>query len=288
MSIQMMMILMQQYRKLTGSWTIRTPWMGGALLSIFLCACAAPQVPERPPSPVPAPQLPASPVSPPETPEPPETKPLASIDFTIQVGAFKTPERAAAYALELQSHGLDAYYFIADDGFSKVRFGRYLNKEAARSDALGLRSRGIIDAFYLVAPTAPRRKQGDPKATLRVGLVRTAKRYIGKPYRWGGESARTGFDCSGLTMTVYRLNGLNLPRNSRAQFDAGTPVSRKSLKKGDLVFFYTGRKGRVSHVGIYTGSGNFIHAPRRGKTIRVSAMSAPYYNKRYLGARRYF
>lgn len=262
--------------------------MGAALIAIFFWACAAPQVPEQPPSPVPAPQLPAPPVSSPKTPKPPDTKPLASIDFTIQVGAFTAPERAAAYALKLQSHGLDAYYFIADDGFSKVRFGRYLSKDAARREALELRASGVIEAFYLVAPTAPRRKPGDPKATLRVSLVRTAKRYIGKPYRWGGESARTGFDCSGLTMIVYRLNSLNLPRNSRAQFDAGTPVSRKALKKGDLVFFYTGRKGRVSHVGIYTGSGKFIHAPRRGKTIRVSAMSAPYYHKRYMGARRYF
>lgn len=278
--------------KLIRFWKDGARRMGTAYLVVFFWACATPQVPEYPPSPLPVPQLPAPPVAPAETPKPPkppEIKPLASIDFTIQVGAFKTPERAAAYALELQSHDLDAYYFIADDGFSKVRFGRYLSKDEARRQALKLRARGIIDGFYLVAPTAPpRSKKGDPKATVRVGLVRTAKRYIGKPYRWGGESARTGFDCSGLTMTVYRLNGLDLPRNSRAQFDAGSPVSRKSLKKGDLVFFYTGRKGRVSHVGIYAGSGNFIHAPRRGKTIRISAMSAPYYNKRYMGARRYF
>lgn len=267
----------------------RLHWLGAAFWAMLLWACATPQVPEPPPSPLPVPELPSPPVAPPKTPKPPETKPLASIDFTIQVGAFNTPERAAAYALELQSHGLDAYYFIADDGFSKVRFGRYLTKDAARREALGLKARGLIEAFYLVAPTAPAQpKKGDPKAAFRVSLVRTAKQYIGKPYRWGGESARTGFDCSGLTMTVYRLNGLDLPRNSRAQFDAGIPVSRKSLKKGDLVFFYTGRKGRVSHVGIYAGTGKFIHAPRRGKTIRVSAMSAAYYSKRYMGARRYF
>jgi cell wall-associated NlpC family hydrolase len=205
------------------------------------------------------------------------------------VGAFNSPERAAAYALKLQSHGLDAYYFIDTDGFSKVRFERYLDKESARQRAMHLKARGIIGNYYIVAPSkAARRHKGDPQTDLREGLVRTARRYIGKPYRWGGESARTGFDCSGLTMTVYRLNGLDLPRNSRAQFDAGIPIGRKALKKGDLVFFYTGRKGRVSHVGIYAGSGKFIHAPRRGKTIRVSALSADYYNRRYMGARRYF
>lgn len=230
---------------------------------------------------MPAPPVPA--------PRPPDTKPLARINFTIQVGAFNSPERAAAYALKLQAQGLDAYYFIDTDGFSKVRFERYLDKESARQRAMHLKARGIIGNYYIVAPSkAARRHKGDPQADLREGLVRTAKRYIGKPYRWGGESARTGFDCSGLTMTVYRLNGLDLPRNSRAQFDAGIPISRKALKKGDLVFFYTGRKGRVSHVGIYAGSGKFIHAPRRGKSIRVSAMSADYYRKRYMGARRYF
>jgi cell wall-associated NlpC family hydrolase len=222
-------------------------------------------------------------------PHPPDTKPLALINFTIQVGAFNSPERAAAYALELQSKGVDAYYFIAADGFSKVRFESYLDKESARQRAKNLQARGIIDNYYIVVPNeAIRRHKGDPRVALREGLVRTARRYIGKSYRWGGASARTGFDCSGLTMTVYRLNGLDLPRNSRAQFDAGTPISRETLEKGDLVFFYTGRKGRVSHVGIYTGAGKFIHAPRRGKAIRVSALSSDYYRKRYMGARRYF
>jgi hypothetical protein len=253
---------------------------------VFIWACAAPRMPASPPEPQSIPRLPAPPVP---APQPPDTKPLGLINFTIQVGAFNSPERAAAYALELQSKGLDAYYFIAADGFSKVRFESYLDKESARQRAKELEARGIIHNYYLVAPNkAVRRHKGDPRVTLREGLVRTARRYIGKSYRWGGASARTGFDCSGLTMTVYRLNGLDLPRNSRAQFDAGIPISREALKKGDLVFFYTGRKGRVSHVGIYTGSGKFIHAPRRGKAIRVSALSADYYRKRYMGARRYF
>jgi hypothetical protein len=262
--------------------------MSTAILTTILWACAPPPAMETPPAPVPAPRLPApQPVPPFQTPA--DIRPLATIDFTIQVGAFSTPERAAAYALKLQSFGLDAYYFIDDDGFSKVRFERHRDKAAARRRALDLRGQGIIDSFYVVAPgETARRRKTDAQATLRQALVHTAKRYVGTPYRWGGESARTGFDCSGLTMTVYRLNGLDLPRNSRAQFDAGVPISRSALKKGDLVFFYTGRKNRVSHVGIYTGSGNFIHAPRRGKTIRISALASDYYRKRYMGARRYF
>jgi hypothetical protein len=258
--------------------------MTTVLVPTILWACASQPVIEAPPPPVPT-----SPSYEHRPPRPAETKPLATIDFTIQVGAFSTPERAAAYALRLQSYGLDAYYFIADDGFSKVRFERHRDKASARRRAANLQARGIIDSFYIVAPVErSRHGQADARATLRQSLVRTAKRYIGTPYRWGGESVRTGFDCSGLTMTVYRLNGLDLPRNSRAQFDAGAPISRRALEKGDLVFFFTGRKGRVSHVGIYTGSGNFIHAPRRGKTIRISALSSDYYRKRYMGARRYF
>jgi cell wall-associated NlpC family hydrolase len=264
-------------------------WMrwGVVIFTLAVCwSCAAPRMPEPPPASLPAPQMPAPPIP---APRPPDTNPLASINFTIQVGAFNAPERAAAYALELQSLGLDAFYFIDTDGFSKVRFDRYPDKASARQRALSLKARGIIDHYYIVTPNlAARHRKGDPLAILREGLVRTARRYIGKPYRWGGASVRTGFDCSGLTMTVYRLNGLDLPRNSRAQFDAGIPVSRKGLKKGDLVFFYTGRKGRVSHVGIYAGAGKFIHAPRPGKTIRVSALSAAYYHRRYMGARRYF
>ena len=88
-------------------------------------------------------------------------------------------------------------------------------------------------------------------------------------------------------MTVYRLNGLELPRNSRAQFQAGHPISRDDLQPGDLVFFATGSRSRVSHVGLYSGSGEFIHAPGKGKTIRSASLSNNYFKSRYAGARRY-
>jgi cell wall-associated NlpC family hydrolase len=89
-------------------------------------------------------------------------------------------------------------------------------------------------------------------------------------------------------MTVYRLNGLDLPRHSTAQFQAGRPIERAALSMGDLVFFATGTRRRVSHVGIYIGHDHFIHAPGRGKTIRISSLSNTYFNDRYMGARRYF
>jgi cell wall-associated NlpC family hydrolase len=89
-------------------------------------------------------------------------------------------------------------------------------------------------------------------------------------------------------MTVYRLNGLELPRRAIAQYRTGEPVARQSLREGDLVFFATGRRGQVSHVGIYAGQGKFIHAPGRGKSIRTASLDNGYFRSRYKGARRYF
>ncbi len=215
------------------------------------------------------------------------TPSLDTIQFTIQVGAFSTSQRAARYAVQLRSNGLDAYYFIDTDGLYKVRFQRFDTKAAARTQAVALREKGLFEDFYIVHP-APGGRQIEPRAALRDGIVRTARRFIGTPYRWGGESARTGFDCSGLTMTAYRLNGLELPRNANSQYKAGRTVQKSSLQDGDLVFFATGRSNRVSHVGIYSGQGKFIHAPGRGKPIRIASLTNGYFKARYVGARRYF
>ncbi len=212
---------------------------------------------------------------------------LPGILFTIQVGAFSSTERAARFAAGLISQGLDAYYFIDTDRLFKVRFERYQTREAARARAVALKAGGVIDDFFIVQPV-PGAYRIDPENALRDSIVSTARRFIGTSYRWGGESAQRGFDCSGLTMTVYRLNGLELPRNSRSQFDAGEPTPRDALKPGDLVFFATGRKGRVSHVGVYSGRGQFIHAPGEGRRIQAASLDSRYFRKRYMGARRYF
>lgn len=217
-------------------------------------------------------------------------KTIARLGYTIQVGAFANVNNAVRLSKALQRSGLDAYYFVHETGLYKVRFGDFPTKEAARKKAEDVRAAGIIDAYYLVSPNeyavAKQKKRGG-RTYLRNEIVGTARKFIGVPYRWGGSSRRDGFDCSGLTMVVYQLNGLNLPRSSREQYRVGTPVRRSQLSRGDLVFFATSGGRRVSHVGIYVGEDKFIHAPRRGKKIRTERLTKRYFRTRYVGARTY-
>jgi hypothetical protein len=212
---------------------------------------------------------------------------LLRMRYTIQVGAFSNIDNAVRLTESLDRQGLDAYHFLHSSGLYKVRFENFRTKQAARNRALDLRRRGIIDGFYIVEPNAYAPDLRDGNARLREEIVRTAGRYVGVPYRWGGESPRTGFDCSGLTMVVYRLNGLDLPRSSRQQWKVGRRIDRSRLQKGDLVFFATRGGNRVSHVGIYTGGNKFLHAPSRGRRIQSSSLSDKYFKTRYVGARSY-
>ena len=111
-------------------------------------------------------------------------------------------------------------------------------------------------------------------------VVATAKRYLGTPYRWGGASPATGFDCSGFVMYVYAKFGVSLPHNAAAQYDYGRPVSRAQLRPGDLVFF-----DGLGHDGIYVGGGRFIHSPHTGDVVKISSLSG-WYADTYVGARR--
>jgi peptidoglycan DL-endopeptidase CwlO len=111
------------------------------------------------------------------------------------------------------------------------------------------------------------------------GVVGIAMQYLGVPYVWGGSSPR-GFDCSGLVAYVFAQIGVSLPHSSYAQFGMGTPVSISQLQPGDLVFF-TG----ASHVGIYIGGGQFIHAPHTGDVVKISSLSG-YYSSNFAGGRR--
>jgi cell wall-associated NlpC family hydrolase len=228
----------------------------------------------------------------PVPPAPPHMAPereLTLMGYSIQVGAFSHVDNAIRLTAVLEGRGLNAYYFHHPAGLYKVRFGDYASRESAVGEAERLLAAGIIDEYYIVSPeeyaVARERKLG--KDYLRGELVTTARSFIGLPYRWGGDSVEEGFDCSGLTMAVYHLNGLNLPRSAAEQYLAGAPVDQGQLLQGDLVFFATSGRRKVSHVGVYAGEGKFIHSPGVGKTIRTDVLADRYYAARYLGARTY-
>jgi len=117
-------------------------------------------------------------------------------------------------------------------------------------------------------------------------LVFTALGFLGVPYRRGGNTAETGFDCSGFVKAMYEQTvGLILPRRAEQQAATTQKIERSELQPGDLVFFNTMRRA-FSHVGIYVGEGKFIHSPKPGAEVRVEDMGVSYWNRRFDGARR--
>lgn len=224
---------------------------------------------------------------------PPVVRPktaLPQLRHAIQAGAFKNIDNAVRLTGKLLAHKLLAYHFIDESGFYKVRIGNFPSREEAAAEAERLKSAGVIEDYFLIAPgdyaAAVYADAGE--ARLRREILRTAERFIGVPYRWGGETTTDGFDCSGLTMVVYQLNGLELPRTSADQWRVGRAVDLNEISQGDLVFFSTRGGGRASHVGIYLGGDTFLHAPSRGNPIQMASLSSGYYRARYLGARSYF
>ena len=135
---------------------------------------------------------------------------------------------------------------------------------------------------HLVQPR-PRLPKLAPRETVGERAVRYASRLVGVPYRYGGDSPQTGFDCSGFVRFVYRHFGVQLPHSSYADFGLGRRIARGSLRPGDLVFF-----DGVGHVGMYVGIGLFIHAPHTGTDVQVTSLSDPWYASSYDGARRLF
>lgn len=255
------------------------------LLLLLICSCGAP-LPVRQPQTV-------DPIAglleevPPLQPH--AVVPLQKMGFSVQVGAFSKLDNAVRLEQSLENRGIDAYHFRHESGLFKVRFGNHTHYAAARGEAERLQKQGLIGNFFIVIPEnyAAARIEQSGQGNLRDELVKTVRRFLGVPYRWGGEDRNNGFDCSGLTMVSYRLNGLNLPRNSRMQFKAGRYVAKKNLQKGDLVFFATKGGKRVTHVGMYVGNGKFIHAPRTGKTVRVASLSNKFWRNTYAGGRAY-
>lgn len=251
---------------------------------------------------------------------------IKRLGYAIQMGAFSSVNNAERFTSKLQSKGIEAFYFRKDNGIYAVRFGDFSSKDKARNAATKLVASGIIDSFYIAPPNevvfAKPKEPGWEKAkpdeihqpretkttdkkhppvsaektvhkTSRsdrdMGSIaaRTAERFVGIPYRWGGDNVIEGMDCSGFVRAVYNLCGVSIPRTSRDQYKAGESVSKKDIQDGDLVFFGAS-ESKINHVGIYVGDGKFVHAPRRGEDIKITHIDENYFEKRFIGARRYF
>ncbi|UQA91637.1 C40 family peptidase [Streptomyces halobius] len=118
-------------------------------------------------------------------------------------------------------------------------------------------------------------------------IVNSARQALGTKYVWGGNSLTRGVDCSGLVQQVFLQHGIALPRVTYDQINTGHSVPIDKLYAGDLVFFDTDRKRQgPDHVGIYLGSGKFIHAPRPGQSVKISSLADSYYQDRWMGGRR--
>lgn len=227
---------------------------------------------------------------------------ISRLGYSIQVGAFSEVRNAERLTVKLQSKGIEAFYFRKDNGVYVVRFGDYQTRNVAKKSAEKLVAEKIVESYFIASPDAvfskavkvdkakqdiPTLQRKSPAATgLGAVAARTAERFVGIPYRWGGDTVVEGMDCSGFVRAVYNLCGVNIPRTSAEQYRAGDRVRKEDLKDGDLVFFGASVE-QINHVGIYVGNGRFVHAPRRGEEIRVSALEEKYFNERFVGAKRY-
>ena len=131
------------------------------------------------------------------------------------------------------------------------------------------------------APAAPA-----PDPSLGGEIARAAEALLGAPYRYGSSGPDT-FDCSGLVSYVHRQFGVATPRTAAEQFAAARPIPKAELQAGDLVFFRLNGVA-VSHVGIYIGSNEFVHAPQTGERVRVANLNDDYYRNRYAGGGRLY
>lgn len=214
------------------------------------------------------PRIAVAPRKPAPTPAPVRTaaRPVEKATATEVAEATHAPAPAVDEPLEIAvDNGQDAALALPEDRI-----------ERARAALVG-EAMSVYDA-----DNEPNRA-----STGRTALVSRAKSLRGTPYRFGS-TGRGSFDCSGFTQHLFRRQGISIPRTAAEQFRAGRSISRDSLRSGDLVFFRNtaGRSG-ISHVGMYIGDGQFIHASSRGRGVCIDSLSGAYYNNHFAGARRF-
>jgi cell wall-associated NlpC family hydrolase len=138
----------------------------------------------------------------------------------------------------------------------------------------------------LAACSSVPRESDEPPGDGGIPVAQAATQFVGAPYHFGGADLQ-GFDCSGLAVYVYERAGVEIPRTAREQQAAARPVAVDALSPGDLVFFRIHSR-HVNHVGIYTGGGRFIHAPRSGETVSYGSLTTGYYHKHFVAGGRFW
>lgn len=246
------------------------------------------------------PETTASETTPPETTVPTEsTTETTKFDFTVEpladtgvitgsyVNLRELPTtESSAIALIAQGKYVEIVGKVGEDWY-QVNYGSLSGYISATYVAPGViaytrpfaNAVGGAEADGLISEFG----QNDRTLSLAEEICEYAKTFIGTPYVYGGSLPETGFDCSGFTKYVYAHFGIEIPRMQ--QYDAGTRVSKENLRPGDLVFFNT-TGNSISHVGMYIGYGQFIHAPAAGKTVCITALESDYYTPRYVCATR--
>jgi hypothetical protein len=238
--------------------------------------------------------------------------------YVIQVGAFRNATTAEELLGRLKSKGYAAFLEAVPGGIRRIKvvawsFSDAKEKEKRlRSEVKGNTVVSEVkgtEALYNILLEAELSRGVDPLSALFPSeeeeempeeevpediemeeaikgnpILSTAMKFLGVPYRFGGTSSR-GFDCSGFVWTVFKLNGISLPRTSREQFGVGRSVSREELMPGDLVFFRN-RYGRIFHVGIYISGSRFIHAASSAGRVQIADLDHYYYATRFAGGRR--
>lgn len=181
------------------------------------------------------------------------------------------PDSDSASLTQL-AYGEKAYIIGFNCGWYKVTYGNFTGY--IRSDLLELTEKPLLNAGTAAQTTSVAQQ-----------LIDTGKTYLGVPYVWGGTTP-DGFDCSGFTRYVFNQYGYSLKRTAAEQFKQGTEVSKENLQPGDLVFFERtyNTSASASHVGIYIGDNQFLHAG--GGSVKITEMSHSFYASRYVGARR--
>jgi cell wall-associated NlpC family hydrolase len=217
---------------------------------------------------------------------------LGGGSYIVALQEAVSPGRTGSGLVALRAYVSDPSLGLAPGTQLLVGMARAAHPAAATSQAavvLGLPQIPAAQASLAGVPTFLPREEIQlpdvPTNTLGGQAVALAYQFLGIPYVWGGATP-AGFDCSGLTMYVYRQLGIKLGHYTGFQYYEGRHVSRDQLEPGDLVFFHANSAGVPQHEGMYIGSGAFIHAPHTGDVVRVSSLFDTRYALSYVGAVR--